>query len=232
MDITLRKVLKPDLTACVSLDLEKVIWSYKHTQMLLVFLITVSLWIFGAPLGKALGITGGFDAAVALFALIMLHTLKLATWREIEASADWGVLLLFGGGITLSAALSVSGTGHWLASVVSSSFSIMPALVILAIMILFAIALTQVASNTATAALLIPLFIDMATHINSMVIAVMIAIATSCAFLLPVATPPNAIVFGSGKLQQSDMLKYGGALSMAIFPILIVVCAIAIFIGV
>lgn len=232
MDITLRKVLKPTLTACVTLELEKVIWSHKHTQMLLVFLITVWLWIFGAPLGKMLGIGSGFDAAVALFALIMLHAMKLATWREIEASADWGVLLLFGGGITLSAALSASGTGHWLASIVSGSFDVMPALVILTIMILFAIALTQVASNTATAALLIPLFIDMVPHINSVVIAVMVAIATSCAFLLPVATPPNAIIFGSGKIAQKDMLKYGGALSLTLFPILIMVSALAIFISV
>src|SRR5690554_1912812 len=64
--------------------------------MLLVFSLTVLLWVFGAPLGAALGISKGYDAAVALLALLLLHTFNLASWREIEKSADWGVLLLFG----------------------------------------------------------------------------------------------------------------------------------------
>jgi len=230
MDWVLRKALKPALTAEVSVASVEVQWTHRHTGMLLVFLLTVMLWVFGAPLGKLLGIERGYDSAVALLALVLLHTFALASWREIEKSADWGVLLLFGGGITLSAALGASGAGEWLAELLGGGFAVMPALMVIALMIIFALALTEVASNTASAALLIPLFIGMVPDVSSVVVAVMIAVATSCAFLLPVATPPNAIIFGSGKVPQRSMIINGSWVTMIILPLLIAAAAIALLI--
>lgn len=230
MDWVLRKALKPALKAEVSVAETQLVWNKHHTGMMLVFFITVMLWIFGAPLGATLGITKGYDAAVALLALLLLHTFNLASWREIEKSADWGVLLLFGGGITLSAALSVSGTGVWLAALVGGGFAVMPALMVLALVALFTISLSQVASNTASAALLVPLFITMAPAIDPVVVAVIVAVAASCAFLLPVATPPNAIVFGSGKITQRDMIVNGGWVTLMALPVIVIAAAIALFV--
>jgi len=230
MDWMLRKALKPAVTAEVSVASIEVKWTGRHTGMLLVFLLTVMLWIFGAPLGQMLGIESGYDSAVALLALVLLHTFALASWREIESSADWGVLLLFGGGITLSAALGASGAGEWLAELVGGGFSAMPALLVIALMIIFALALTEVASNTASAALLIPLFTGMVPEISSVVVAVMLAVATSCAFLLPVATPPNAIIFGSGKVPQRAMIINGSWVTLIILPLLIAAAAIALLV--
>lgn len=230
MDWVLRKTLQPALKAEVSVTEVEMAWTKHHTGMLLVFSLTVLLWVFGAPLGAALGLTKGYDAAVALLALLLLHTFNLASWREIEKSADWGVLLLFGGGITLSAALATSGAGAWLAALVGGGFAIMPALVVLALMALFAMALTEVASNTASAALLVPLFIGMAPGIDPVVVAVIVAVAASCAFLLPVATPPNAIVFGSGKVKQRDMIIYGGWVTAMAWPVIILAAAVALFV--
>ncbi|GLR64915.1 SLC13 family permease [Marinospirillum insulare] len=229
MDWVLRKALKPALKAEVSVVGTEMTWTHSHTGMLLVFLMTVLLWVFGAPLGEALGISKGYDAAVALLALLLLHTFNLASWREIEKSADWGVLLLFGGGITLSAALSASGAGAWLAALVGGGFAIMPALVVLALMALFTMALTEVASNTASAALLVPLFIGMTPNIDAEVVAVIVAVAASCAFLLPVATPPNAIIFGSGKVKQQDMIINGGWVTLMAWPVIILAAALALF---
>ena len=230
MDWVLRKVLKPALTAEVSVVDVEMAWTSSHTGMLLVFSLTVLLWVFGAPLGAALGISKGYDAAVALLALLLLHLFNLASWREIEKSADWGVLLLFGRGITLSAALSTSGAGAWLAALVGGGFAIMPALVVLALMALFTMALTEVASNTASAALLVPLFIGMTPNIDPSVVAVIVAVAASCAFLLPVATPPNAIIFGSGKVKQQDMLVNGGWVTLMTWPVIILAAAVALFV--
>lgn len=229
MDWVLRKALKPALTAEVSIVETQLTWTSAHTGMLLVFLLTVILWVFGAPLGKALGISKGYDAAVALLALLLLHTFNLASWREIEKSTDWGVLLLFGGGITLSAALSTSGTGVWLAELVGGGFAVMPALMVLTLMALFAMALTEVASNTASAALLVPLFIGMASSIDPVIVAVIVAVAASCAFLLPVATPPNAIIFGSGKVTQRDMILNGSWVTLMALPVIIVAAGLALF---
>lgn len=228
MDWILRRVLKPAVKAEVSLAAVEVQWTSRHTGMLLVFLLTVVLWVLGAPLGRLLGIESGYDSAVALLALVLLHTFALASWREIEKSADWGVLLLFGGGITLSAALGASGAGAWLAELLGGTFAIMPALVVIALMLVFALALTEVASNTASAALLIPLFIGMVPEVDSTVIAVMVAVATSCAFLLPVATPPNAIIFGSGKVPQRAMILNGSWVTLVILPLLILAAGIAL----
>lgn len=230
MDWVLRKALKPALKAEVSVVDVEMAWTPSHTGMLLVFSLTVMLWVFGAPLGAALGISKGYDAAVALLALLLLHTFNLASWREIEKSADWGVLLLFGGGITLSAALSTSGAGAWLAALVGGGFAIMPALLVLALMALFTMALTEVASNTASAALLVPLFIGMTPNIDPSVVAVIVAVAASCAFLLPVATPPNAIIFGSGKVKQQDMIVNGGWVTLMAWPVIILAAAVALFV--
>ncbi len=117
---------------------------------------TVLLWVFGAPLGAALGFAQGYDAAVALFALVLLHGLRLAGWQDVERSTEWGVLLLFGGGLTLSKALAASGAAAWLATQLGGPLAALPAWGCIALMVLFALLLTEVTSNTASAALLTP----------------------------------------------------------------------------
>jgi len=106
----------------------------------------------------------------------------------------------------------------------------MPALVVLALMALFTMALTEVASNTASAALLVPLFIGMTPNMDPSVVAIIVAIAASCAFLLPVATPPNAIIFGSGKVKQQDMIVNGGWVTLMAWPVIILAAAVALFV--
>ncbi|HRP97911.1 MAG TPA: DASS family sodium-coupled anion symporter [Rhodocyclaceae bacterium] len=226
MEFALRLALRPQLSAEIALPALAMAWSRQHTLMLGVFALAVALWIFGAPLDEHLGIGRGYDAAVALLALVLLHALKLARWKDIEKSADWGVLLLFGGGLTLSRVLADSGAGAWLATQLGGSFAALAITVSLALMVLFALMLTEVTSNTASAALLIPLFIGMAPHIDALPIAVMVAVACSCAFRLPVATPPNAIVFGSGHVPQRQMIRCGLWVSAAVVPVLFATAAL------
>lgn len=231
MEWVLRKSLRPDLHAVVSVSEAQLEWSHKHTGMLAVFALTVVLWTFGAPLGAALGFTKGYDAAVALLALVLLHTFNLASWRTIEKSADWGVLLLFGGGITLSGALSASGAGAWMASLVSSGFASLPAVTVLIIIVCFTLLLSQLASNTASAALLVPLFISMTPDLNPLVVALAVASIASCSFILPVSTPPNAIVFGSGRVSQRSMMLNGGWVTLIAVPVIIGAATILLFIS-
>ncbi|MGL1832894.1 SLC13 family permease [Rhodocyclaceae bacterium SMB388] len=220
MEFALRFAIRPDLEVEIERPSVAMSWSRPHTLMLLVFLLAVTLWVFGRPLNELLGIGRGYDAAVALTALVLLHALRLARWKDIERSADWGVLLLFGGGLTLSRVLDESGAGAWLATQLGGPFAAMPVLLSLILMILFAMLLTEVTSNTASAALLVPLFIGMAPQIDALPIAVVVAISTSCAFLLPVATPPNAIIFGSGHVPQRQMIRCGLWVSLIVLPVL------------
>lgn len=228
MEYALRWALKPQFDIMVTPPPPPGAWTGAQKQMLAVFGLTVVLWIFGAPLGEALGLARGYDAAVAILALVLLHGLKLASWRDVEHSTEWGVLLLFGGGLTLSKALADSGAAAWLAAQLGGPFASMPVILCVALMVLFALILTEVTSNTASAALLIPLFLGLAPHVDSVPLAVLVAVGTSCAFLLPVATPPNAIVFGSGHVPQRVMIAGGLRVTLLVYPVLVLAAAIAL----
>jgi sodium-dependent dicarboxylate transporter 2/3/5 len=226
MELALRLSLRPQLAGQVEPIGEPLRWGRAQWLMLLVFASTVFAWVFGSLIADWLQISTGYDAAVALVALITLHAFGLAPWRAIAERTDWGVLLLFGGGLTLSLVLEASGAGAWLASLLAGPFGSMPVVLSLMLVVLFAMALTEVASNTASAALLIPLFIGLAPQIDSIAMAMLIALGTSCAFLLPVATPPNAIIFGSGQVPQRAMLRGGLWVSAAILPLLFALAAL------
>lgn len=191
-----------------------------------IFLLTVLLWVFGAPLGKALGIEADMDTAVALIAIILLGLTRTVCWDDVENSSNWGVLLLFGGGITLSGLMQSSGTSAWLAGGLASGLpNGEPWLMYLAVA-LFVVFLTELVSNTASAALLVPLLMPVASAVGASpdTTAVLIGVAASCAFMLPVATPPNALVFGTGLIPQSAMIRAGlwlNLIAALLLPLLI-----------
>ncbi len=211
MVITLWLLLRPDLSQMLTISHQPSSLNLSQRLTLAVFLLTVCGWLSSRSLGALLGIDGGLDSQIAILALILLCAMKLVSWKTIEQSADWGVLLLFGGGLTLSAVLKATGTSIYLAELITLQLAGAPLLLFLLAVCLFVVMLTEIASNTASSALLIPIFISVAEAMSlpPQVLAVMIAVAASCAFMLPVATPPNAIVFGSGFLPQRQMMRAG-----------------------
>jgi sodium-dependent dicarboxylate transporter 2/3/5 len=197
----------------------------EQMMTLAVFALTVLLWLLSKPICLLLDIGGGFDAIVAMNALLLIGVLRLASWKDIESGADWGVLLLFGGGLTLSAMMQATGASHYLAEQVVTISDGMPLVVFLLMSAALIIFLTEITSNTASSALLIPIFISIAQAMSlpPMVFAVLIAVGASCAFMLPVATPPNAIIYGSGYVPQRQMMRAGLRLNLVM--ILLVGCA-------
>lgn len=183
-----------------------------------IFLLTVLLWLFSRPLSQWLEVDSNFDSLVAIMAMVLIAALRLVEWRDIENSANWGVLLLFGGGLTLSALLKETGTSVFLAEGAAGLLHGAPLLLLLFVIIFFMVMLTEVASNTASSALMVPIFASIAEAmgVSASVMAVVIAIAASCAFMLPVATPPNAIVFGSGYIPQNQMMRAGMVMNLVL----------------
>ena len=177
--------------------------------------MTVGLWTLGSPLAKLLGIDEDFDTWVALLAMALLGLSGTVKWETVESHANWGVLLLFGGGITLSNLMESSGASALLAETLGGALPAEPWLVYVAIAA-FVVILTEFTSNTASAALLVPLFMPVAEALGAspVVAAVLVGTAASCAFMLPVATPPNALVYGSGVVPQGSMVKAGFWLSL------------------
>lgn len=221
-------LLKPDLSGHFELSHEPVQWDKGKVVTLAIFALTVCLWIFSKPVNAMLGGFKSFDTIIALGAIILVSFARVVHWKDIEKTADWGVLLLFGGGICLSNVLKQTGTSVFLANELSAMIADLGLWVIVLVIAAFVVFLTEFASNTASAALLIPVFASVAEAfgISPVLLSVLIAVSASCAFMLPVATPPNAIVFGTGHIKQSEMMRVGMFLNVACIALL---SAIAMF---
>lgn len=214
--LVLYMVLKPDLSARVTVEKNRVEWTQPRLLTLIIFAATVLCWIFSAPLNKLLGGLSSFDTLVAIAAIIALAVSGVVGWKDIERTTDWSVLLLFGGGLCLSAVLNATGTSLFLANNIGTLLDQASPLLVTLVIITFVVFLTEFASNTASAALLIPVFTGIAGSmgVDPVVLAVLIAVSASCAFMLPVATPPNAIVFGTGQVPQQQMMRTGWWLNL------------------
>lgn len=220
---------KPNLKRNVIIENFSLEMTKERVGVLLIFLTTVVLWLFGKQISAVLGIHKEFDAVVAVFAVILLFVFKIVNWREIEEGTDWGTLCLFGGGIALSKILEVTGTSKFIAKILTENIANFPHLLVILSVTLFMIFATELMSNTATAAIFIPILIAAAAqmHLPSYELALPAGIAASCAFMLPIATPPNAIVYGTGEIKQKDMIKVGFILNI-VFAVVVSILALVL----
>ena len=183
----------------------------------LLFLAVVALWMARKWLNEVPGLEGLSDAGIVMTAALLLFVIpsghgspaRLMQWDDV-ARLPWGVLILFGGGLALAAQVSSSGLAVWLGE------SLLPVaglgtLVLVAAAAGLVVFLTELTSNLATAATFLPVVAAIAAQsgIEPLVLCVPVTLAASCAFMLPVATPPNAIVFSSGALTIPQMIRAG-----------------------
>ncbi|HHX8601145.1 TPA: SLC13 family permease [Vibrio alginolyticus] len=215
--LVLFTMTKPDLSHKFDLDHQPVEWTNGKMITLAIFLLTVTLWIFSKPINAMLGGFAKFDTLVAIGAILLLGASRAVEWKDIEKTTDWGVLILFGGGICLSNVLKATGTSVFLAHSLSGFLEQAGILLTILAVVAFVVFLTEFASNTASAALLVPVFATIAEALgmSPVILSALIAVAASCAFMLPVATPPNAIVFGTGHIKQKEMMRIGFVLNIA-----------------
>ena len=203
--------------------------------VLAVFMLAAFCWIFRGPLSQLSGIKLD-DTLIAVFAATLLFVLpvslssgqRILQWEDCQ-KLPWGVLLLFGGGLTLATQIDNSGLSGYIAGQIGQLGSINLVLLIMLVTTVI-IFLTEITSNTATAAAFLPLLGPVAISLDTSAAMLVIpaAVAASCAFMMPVATPPNAIVFASGKLKIIDMVKAGLVLNIvAILFITLAVMTIA-----
>ena len=188
----------------------------------IVFLLMALAWILRPLLIKISFLSDLDDSSIAMAGAILLFIIPsgdkedplLLRWEHLS-SLPWSILILFGGGLSLATAVSNSGLAEWIGSNLSSVGSLpLPLLVMsIAMMIIF---LTELTSNIATTATFLPVIgaIAIEMGINPIILAAPVTLAASCAFMLPVATPPNAIVFGSGLLRIPRMIRAGIALNI------------------
>lgn len=205
----------------------------------IVFVLTSLCWIArpfvqdyikGIDLTMVSSFTSGFlqmllkvdDTIIAITSAMALFVIPvdvkkrefLIDWHYAQ-KLPWGVLLLFGGGLALSGAIKTSGLSLWIGETIGAYVGGLPILLLILIIAGVILMLTEVTSNTATAATFIPLMIALidTNTISPLMVAIPTAIAASCAFMMPVATPPNAIVFGTGLMKIGSMIRSGFFLS-------------------
>ena len=220
---TLFLVFKPKLNIRFEQTFERIELNGKRILTLALFVVIAFCWIFSSQLNPLisgfLGLSkniGSFDSVVALAAAIVICATGIASWKQIQENTEWGVLMLFGGGLTLSAVLKDSGASNILANGIVFKVEGQHFYLIGLLVATFIIFLTEVTSNTAAAALLVPIFISIAQSLGmpEVGLALIIGLGASCAFMLPVATPPNAVVFGTGQIKQSEMIRAGFVLNL------------------
>ena len=214
-------IFRPNFHYRVELKAFHFRWTSVRITSIAIFLLAAGSWIFSKPLSELTGI-GKFDEFVAVVAAVLVGVTGVAKWKQIQENTEWGVLLLFGGGLTLSALLGDSKASEVLAEGVKTAVGDASPLIIILAVTSFIICLTELSSNTAAAALLIPLFgpVGVGLGLPAHLLPIVIGIGASLAFMLPVATPPNAIVFGTGHIKQTEMVKAG--LGLVIVSIVVV----------
>lgn len=201
-------------------DLGKI--TVPEKRVAIIFALTALTWIFRKLLIKLPGLGALDDSMVAIAGAILMFVVPsgnksdpvLLRWQYAE-KLPWGVLVLFGGGLTLAAAVSTTGLATWLGTNLQS-IGTLPLIAIVIIVATLIIFLTELTSNVATTVTFLPVVgaIAIGAGYDPIVLAVPVTLAASCAFMLPVATPPNAIVFGSGMLTIPRMAKAGIALNL------------------
>jgi len=191
-------------------------------RVAVIFVLVIFSWMLRRPLTELLGITGVSDAGIVMTAGVILFLLPsgnpeqptLMTW-QYATRLPWGVLILFGGGLSLAAAVSNTGLALWLGESLAplNAFGLAALVVAAVALVIF---LTELTSNLATTATLLPVMgaIAVQAGLPPLFLTVPITIAASCAFMLPVATPPNAIVFATGQITIPQMVRAGLVLNL------------------
>lgn len=209
-------------------------WRIDEKRTMMVFAIAIALWVTRAePFGGwsgALGMDGAGDSTVAVFAVVLMFLVpdgKGSALLDWESASDipWGMLLLFAGGICIAAAFRASGLDLLIGEELSGLANA-PVFWMMLGLCLSVTFLTEMTSNTATANLLMPLLAAVAagTDIKPELLMIPAVISSSCAFMLPVATAPNAIIYGTGHVTIAHMAREGVVLNVLVAVIVASVC--------
>jgi sodium-dependent dicarboxylate transporter 2/3/5 len=213
--------------------------------VLCVFASAALLWVFReqiaeSPVTTVLPFMGNLDdATIAIVAAIALFIIPVEPrkgtfaldWKTVQSGIPWGVLLLFGGGLSLAGAVQATGLSEYIGSQVGG-LGVLPTVLLVAAICVIVLALTELTSNTATAATFLPVLggVAIGIGVDPMLLLIPAALAATCSFMLPVGTPPNAIVFGSGQVTIGQMMR--GGLWLNLIGIVLITTAVYLLGGV
>ena len=205
-------------------------------KVFIVFVLTALTWMLRTVLDDIKGLEGLSDAGIAMISALFLFLLPsgdkekkgaLLEWKDAQENVPWGLLVLFGGGLSLANAVQATGLAVWMGNLIPQGISIVLIVILVVTMIIF---LTELTSNMATTATFLPVVAAIAIQSNfdPLLVTAAVALAASCAFMLPVATPPNAIVFGSGLIKVPQMARAGFLINVLGIMVVSFVAAVSV----
>ncbi len=207
---------------------------------LFIFLFVALGWVFQQPISNGFhigdihfsGIPQINDTIIAMMGALLTFLIPVSlktnkpilTWKDAE-KLPWGVLLLFGGGLSMAHGFETSGLGTWIGSQFEGTGTILPHLIIIALVVLVTMLCTEFMSNVATITMMVPVIAPIAIGMgeNPLLFLIPATIISSCAFVLPVSTASNAIVFGTGHVKITEMVKGGILVNIAAYIIVMLI---------
>ena len=205
-------------------------------KILIVFVFTALAWMFRTVLDDIPFLNGLSDSGIAMISALFLFLLPsghkekkgaLLEWDDAQKNVPWGLLVLFGGGLSLANAVQSTGLAIWMGNLIPQGISLVLIVILVVTLIIF---LTELTSNMATTATFLPVVAAIAiqSEFNPLLVTAAVALAASCAFMLPVATVPNSIVFSSGRVSLVYMIKEGFILNLMGALLISLVCTFAL----
>lgn len=206
-------------------------------SVLVVFAMTVSLWVFAQPINELIGKRVLNNTNIAMLGGLAMFITPV-NWAKGEfilewkstVKLPWGILILFGGGLTLAKGLEAAGIIQSIGDYIAANLSLSPWLLVL-LLTAFALFATEVMSNVALVTVLLPVVIGIgeSTGVDPLLLAIPVTLAASCAFMMPISTPPNAVVYSSGYVSVKQMMRAG--LWLNIISIAVIVSLVMIILG-
>ena len=200
-------------------------------SVLTVFSLTVGLWVFAQPINDLIGQRVFNNTNIAMLGGILMFITPV-NWQQSEfilewkstVKLPWGILLLFGGGLTLAKGLETAGIIQNIGDYIATNVSLSPILLVI-ILTAFALFATELMSNVALVTVLLPVVIGIgeSTGVDPLLLAIPVTLAASCAFMMPISTPPNAVVYSSGYVSVKQMMRAGFWLNLISIAVIVAV---------
>ncbi len=196
-------------------QLELGLMDVRAKSMAVLMLVTVFGWVF---LADSVGL-----ATVALISVVAMFALRIVGWKEIQAHIDWGVVLMYGGAIAVAKSLEKTGAAEWVATAFWPEG--VTGLLLVALIVLVTMLLTESISNAAAVAIMLPIAIPLGAlaGIDPITMALAVGIVSGFAFMLPMGTPANAMIFGTGYVHLPNMIRIGSILMVTAFLLFVIV---------
>ncbi|QLH74646.1 MAG: SLC13/DASS family transporter [Methanomassiliicoccales archaeon] len=208
---------------------------HMEKAILVVFSFTILAWMFGEDIADVLGIPGGLmnSGIIALMSAVVMFLIGAVRWEDAKNIA-WDVFLIIGAGLALGEALEKTGTAQWMGDAVSSFSGGSPLLITMLIFALITFLLTSILSNTATAAILVPIAISTSRSldIEPTYLALVVGMVASISLVTPVGTPPVTLAFSTGTFSRADLARSGLAVGLPVMLLIVLTVYMFVLVGI